>query len=242
MATKPMMTDDELEQGAPESPEHEAAEAPALEAGEDAAAAAGQPEPEEGAGPAGDDPMQLADDMPEIRAIEEQLLAKVPPQLRGAVERLVVAGMKLMFSPQMRQAVMAQLQGGATPEKVAQGIAGLISVLQGQAKGQVPQPALIPAAVILACQALDFLGKGGQMQVTKDTIGQTVQAVVAFLAQKMGVKPGGMPPQPGAQSGNVAGLQDGAGGQIPGGVSPSVRQQGMGAPAGGGLIAGNMGG
>lgn len=144
--------------------------------------------PEEG-GRAPEPTQDTGDDLPQLQKVEREIMARVPGQLRSAVDRLVTAGMHVMFDPKTNQMLLQQVDkpGGAATDNVAQGIAALMSILKNQSKGPFPMQAVMPAAYMLMCQALDFMGKTGRMEVTDDEIADTFSALSAYMGQKMGV-------------------------------------------------------
>jgi hypothetical protein len=106
---------------------------------------------------------------------------KLNPQQKQQVQRVVIAGMKVMFSPQSHQLVLKTLQGpGSIDQKLGQGIAGLMGLLLQEAKGSIPAPLVIPAALILLAHAVDFLNKAGQ-QVPPQAIGSAVKILISLI-------------------------------------------------------------
>jgi hypothetical protein len=125
-----------------------------------------------------------------LQKIEDGVQAKVPQPLQAAYQKIVIAGMKIMFSAQTHPFMVKQLtKPGDQVDHVAQYIAGLLGVMYKQSKNTMPLKAGIPAAVALMCEALDFLEKAGKLQVTKDVIAQCTKGVAAYVMQKFGVTP-----------------------------------------------------
>lgn len=83
-------------------------------------------------------------------AAKAKIEAHIPPEYQSAVERLVLAGMKAMFDPRTHQLMLDELrsQGDDLGKGAAVGIAALISQLLARVKGAMPQPAIVPAALI----------------------------------------------------------------------------------------------
>lgn len=79
------------------------------------------------------------------------------------------------------------MQKGDPAVSIPEGVAALISILQSKAKGPMPAPALIPASVVLMCEAFDFLASAGKVQVTKELVGEAASNLIGFMAQKLGV-------------------------------------------------------
>jgi len=163
------------------------------------------------------------------RQTREQLEAHIPPEYRAPVERLVLAGMKAMFSPQMQEIAMRQVREAENPAAgAAVGVAALMSQLTSRVKGHLPPPAIVPAALILLTEALAFLDEGGQIELTPEMLAEATQDLSGYLMQKMGLTPD-----------KVAEAQEvirRSGGNPPGAARPG------GAPApSGGLVGSQMG-
>lgn len=136
----------------------------------------------------------------------EQL--QMPPELEKAYNRVVLAGMKVMFSKDTHEMSLQALQGeGSLSERVANGIAQLMGILYQQSNGTIPGEVIIPAGLNLLLQAADFIDRKQLEPIDDNTIaeamamfiakifegsGQNIEAVMAELEQKLG----GQQPQP----------------------------------------------
>lgn len=124
------------------------------------------------------------------REARQQIEAHIPPQFRAPVERLVLAGMKVMFSPQTHELAMRQVQESEDPAAgAAIGVAALMSQLTSRVKGELPPPAIVPAALILLMEALAFLAEGGQVELTDEVVADATQDLAGYLMQKLGLTP-----------------------------------------------------
>jgi hypothetical protein len=149
--------------------------------------------------------------------------------------------MKVMFderTSKLVRKVIDDLQQSPS-EAVAMGIAGLVSIIKNETKGPMRTETLIPAALILMCQALDFLAKGNKIELTEELVAETTQKLLAYLMQKLGITPEKVAAIKGALA---QAQQQGEGGEMPPeGMPPEqgiVNQQTAPppAPGGGGLI------
>lgn len=115
---------------------------------------------------------------------------KVPPQLQEAYTRVVVAGMKVMFSKESHKLVLDQLkQPGSLSERLGKGIAGLMLILFKESKQTMPPQVIIPAGVELLMQAVDFLRQSHLENPTNKDIGDGTQLMIQIILQKFGVAP-----------------------------------------------------
>lgn len=111
----------------------------------------------------------------------------IPPDLREAFERVVLAGMQVLYSEETQDLVRQEL-GRDVPvwRKLAESIAGLMGILQQQSTGQMPQEVIIPAAIELVHEAAAFVAESGMEQVSDEDLKQAAQYVVVLLMRGMG--------------------------------------------------------
>lgn len=112
--------------------------------------------------------------------------ALTPQESHDAVERVVAAGAKLMYSPDFRddlkQAVATDMP---VDQKLADNVVGLLLMLDQQAQGGIPIAALFPAGVALMDEAAQVLGAAGQ-QVTQEDFDGATMRLFTLMSQKMG--------------------------------------------------------
>lgn len=174
---------------------------------------------------------------PILAKVQDGVRANLPPQFRVAVQRIVLAGMKVMFSPETHHLMLQAIQTDSDPaHAVGMGVTQLLTLLWKESKGTMPIPALVPAGILLCCEGLDFMEKSGMIKVTPDIVDNAVQTVTAYMMQKLGYTPQDMAriaQAPGAGGGQSP-QQSPAGPQptpAPQGAAPSqgLVQQQMGA-------------
>lgn len=118
-------------------------------------------------------------------AVKENI--NMPPKLQNAYDRVVLAGMKIMFSEKTNQVVMKQMQGpGPVSERLGMGIAGLMATLFKESNKTIPPAVIIPAGVYLLAQAADFLKKSQIENVDDKTIGDAMQIFVETTIKMFG--------------------------------------------------------
>ena len=120
-------------------------------------------------------------------------MAGAPPELRSAIERIVVAGRRMLYDPETNGEILKQFEilrkqtAGGDADAIAQGVAALISMVEGKSKGPMPLEAIPAAATIIMMDAIDFLGEAGKLKVTDDLIAEAQQELQGYLMQKMGI-------------------------------------------------------
>ena len=115
---------------------------------------------------------------------------KMPPELQEAYERVVLAGMKIMFSKETNEKVIKSIQGpGPIAKRLGVGIAGLIATLFQQSNKTMPPQLIIPAGTNLLMQAADFLKRGNIEKITDKDIGDAMQVMLNTVLDMFGVDP-----------------------------------------------------
>lgn len=110
----------------------------------------------------------------------------VPPGMKDQVDRIVAAGMKMMYSPDMRDEVMAAVQGDEpTSKKLADNVTGLMLALDQKAQGGMPIEAIFPAAIGLMGEAADVLVAAGQ-EVSQEDFNEGARMVFVMIGKQMG--------------------------------------------------------
>lgn len=110
----------------------------------------------------------------------------IPPEAKDAVDRVVAAGTKLMYSPDMRQELQAEIDRDVPPaQKMAEAVTGLILTLDKQSQGGIPVQALFPAAMELMGEAAEVLAAAGQ-PVTQEDYNEAARQMFVLLGRKMG--------------------------------------------------------
>lgn len=134
--------------------------------------------------------MARPDDSDEISPEQVRKDMKLPPELQNAYERVVVAGMKMMFSKETNKYMLKQLEGpGSMAEKLGNGIAELMLALFMQSNKTMPPQVIVPAGTELVVQAADFIKKSGLAKITNRDIGDGIQIMMAKVFEAFGIDP-----------------------------------------------------
>jgi hypothetical protein len=95
------------------------------------------------------------------RALQSRMA--VPPKMRNQFQRIVVAGMKVMFDPSTQKLRQQAMQGnGPLPQKLGLSIAGVMGLLLQESRNSLPPQLIIPCGIVLLAHARDYLLKGRQ--------------------------------------------------------------------------------
>lgn len=105
-------------------------------------------------------------------------------------QKVVLAGMRVMYDPKVfPQFFSAFSHGGPLPDTLAAQAVGLIKILDGQAKGQIPRNILATSAVVLMLEMADCLVKAGVAKPTKEDLQAATQKLTALLLRVYGAQP-----------------------------------------------------
>lgn len=131
-----------------------------------------------------------------------------PPEILDDVERIVAAGAKLMYSPELREELHQTVNADMPiDQKLGDSVVGLLLTMDQQAKGGLPAAAIFPAGMGLLGEAAQVLQAAGQKVTQEDfndaalrmftiigkKLGGTDEQIMSAAQQAMGGQPG-MPP------------------------------------------------
>lgn len=113
----------------------------------------------------------------------------LPPELKKAYERVLQAGIKLMFDPRTREQTMQMIASPGDPvQKIAQGVGSVMLALYQQSNGTMPQQIIIPVALELVMHVVEVVREAGA-EVTDAQVGDAMEQTINFIAQKFGIDP-----------------------------------------------------
>ena len=154
-------------------------------------------EPVEGMGPDGAAPHEAMEgEAPEAGDESMQLDAasvrkgmKLPQGMEAAYDKIVKAGIKVMFDPTTRDDTMNFIEeSNGDPMKMAEGVTAVVVSLFQQSNETMPPNLLIPAGIELLVHAAD-VAKAGGMDIPKEAIAQAMSQVVQQILTKFGATP-----------------------------------------------------
>jgi hypothetical protein len=125
-----------------------------------------------------------------IKKAEAAIDAKVPPADKAAYDKIVLAGMKVMFEDkQMHAQLMEGLQQSPDVKTVVDGVIGILGILFKESRNTMPVGPMILAGQSLLMEALDFMEEGGMIEVTPDMLGEATQLYIETLLPMIGMTP-----------------------------------------------------
>ena len=124
-----------------------------------------------------------------LKQVEAEVEKKVRPIHREAYMKIVVSGMKFAMD-KGPQGILASLKQSKDPlTDCVKGAISIVGLLRRAAKGKMPIGAVIPAAMTLMLQALDFADKMGLLKVRAAEIDKATKLFVETLLPLMNVPP-----------------------------------------------------
>ncbi len=121
----------------------------------------------------------------------EALKAKMhlTPEQSAQLDRIVLAGKKVMFSQKTHGMMLEQLDGpGPIAQKIGQGVAGLVALLRQESSGSLPPNLLIPAGMILCAVVAQFLRDAGQ-DISDQDIAAAIETMTTAVLYASGIDP-----------------------------------------------------
>ena len=108
----------------------------------------------------------------------------MPPQMRDAYQRVVVAGKKMMYAPETAEAIQGIILDDEVPmpNKLGEGVANLVVMMDNQGNGTIPKDILVPVGVTLMFEAADHLfevGDGSHREGPSDGMELMVYSIFA---------------------------------------------------------------
>jgi hypothetical protein len=125
-------------------------------------------------------------------------LQTMPAPIQTAVQQTVVAGLKILYSANTHQSIVAPVyatlrERGFQPTDIANGVANLLNTIFKASQGKMHLQSATPAGIILLCYVLDDLEQLYQLKVTSALIAEIFKALALTLAKVSPASPGAPP-------------------------------------------------
>lgn len=120
-----------------------------------------------------------------LQQIEKMVEQKVPPDKKDQFNRIVLAGMRVMFDKRTHKMVLQELEEDPI-NGAGEGVAKLLGLLVKQSKGRFPVELMMPAGAWLLCEALTYIQRTGT-NVTDQDISQATQTLANGVLNVIGL-------------------------------------------------------
>jgi hypothetical protein len=119
----------------------------------------------------------------------QDMEARVPPDMKEAWDRIMVAGMKFLFDEKTNAMVNEYLEGpGDMSTKLGEGTAGLMVTLDKESRGALPKELLIPSGIALMILSVKYMKKSGIANVTPQEYAKAIEIFMYKLLGAYGIQ------------------------------------------------------
>lgn len=123
----------------------------------------------------------------------EQMRKMMDGKLGQAYDRVLTAGMKLLYAPESAEMVTNLVMDEQVPvaNKLGEGIGNLLVMMDNQGNGTIPKEVIVPVGVALMFEATDYLFEVG-IDVTEDDLGKGLELLLTTVMTGYGIDPAKM--------------------------------------------------
>lgn len=118
----------------------------------------------------------------------EQMREMLDGQLGDAYDRVLTAGMKMLYSAQSAEVMQKLIMDDAIPlpNKLGEGVANLLVMMDNQGNGTIPKEILAPVGVALLFEATDYLFELG-IEASEEDLGNAIELMITGLFTGFGI-------------------------------------------------------
>jgi len=119
-----------------------------------------------------------------------QMRKLMDPKQADAYDRVTAAGMKMMYAPDNAEMIQGLIMDEQVPvaNKLGEGIANLLVMMDNQGNGSIPKEILVPVGVTLMFEAADYLFEVG-VEYTEDDLGKALELMINGIFVGYGIDP-----------------------------------------------------
>ena len=123
-----------------------------------------------------------------LKQYEAGIEENIKPEDREAYDRIVTSGITVIASDDFHDKMVEALSTDEPlPDRIANGVARLISLLHVSAEGTMPIGATIAASYTLMIKAMDFAERALGEEITDDIIAETALKTISVVAPLLGI-------------------------------------------------------
>lgn len=135
------------------------------------------------------EPAQPGDTSGELSSAATRKAMNIPKNLEQAYDRLIKAGLRVMFDQRTRDKTLNFIeQSAGDPEKLAEGVVAVVVTLYQESNGTMPPNLIIPVGIELLVHASEVASAGG-LKVGKEVIAEAMASFVHQVLIKFGATP-----------------------------------------------------
>lgn len=120
----------------------------------------------------------------------EKMRGLLDGKLGDAYDRVVTAGMKMMYAPEAADMIHKLIMDDEVPvaNKLGEGVANLVVMMDNQGNGTIPKEILVPVGVTLLFEAADYLFECG-IEFTEQDLGSALELMINGIFVGYGIDP-----------------------------------------------------
>lgn len=120
----------------------------------------------------------------------EEMASLMDGKMGDAYDRVVTAGMKMLYSPENARMIQDIITNEDVPvaNKLGEGIANLLVMMDNSGNGTIPKEILVPAGVALLFEAADYLFEIG-VEFTENDLGDALELLIKGVFVGYGIDP-----------------------------------------------------
>ena len=118
----------------------------------------------------------------------ERMTQMLDGQLGDAYDRVLTAGMKMLYAAENAEVMQKLIMDDAVPlpNKLGEGVGNLLVMMDNQGNGTIPKEVLFPVGVALLFEATDYLFELG-IEATEKDLGDAMELMLTTLFTGFGI-------------------------------------------------------
>lgn len=126
---------------------------------------------------------------PKLKQYEAGIEENIRPEDKEDYDRIVTAGLKVIASDEFHQQMLNTLdvENAELADKIADGVARLISLLHISSEGKMPVGPTIAAAYTFTIKAMDIAERALGAEITDDLIADTTLKTMSVVCPLLGI-------------------------------------------------------
>lgn len=119
--------------------------------------------------------------------IEQHIMEKMPKEFQGALRRVVLAGMKILFSKETHSQIFDSIRPEdevPLEDELGAGAANLMLMMFKESNNSMPLQTVVPAGAILLAKACEFISETKLAPITDETYFEAMHMFTAVMRKK----------------------------------------------------------
>lgn len=123
-----------------------------------------------------------------ISQVRSNFEQRVPQEKQDALQRIVLAGKKILYDKTTNTEVERRMQSAQNPAEAAgSGAVELLGVLAHESRGTLPKDLIAPSVGVLMTEILDYMKQTGRIKGTPEELEAATKALSEAMMRGSGV-------------------------------------------------------